>query len=251
MFFLLSKLLYFLVMPVTLIVLAFLLSWFYKKYRRQFLLIGLLLLLLFTNRFLSNTLIRWWEVPPTLISQLSHYEVGIVLGGITTDKEPRDRVHVTGGADRILHALQLYRAGKINKILISGGSGKILGDSIPEAVLLKQILLLSKVPEQDITLEPSSRNTHENAVFSADMLKEEYASQKYLLITSAYHMRRARACFEKVGLAVDTYSTDMRSDKNKYTPDELLIPSSSAIGNWEIVIRECLGMLAYKIAGYI
>ena len=251
MFFILSKTLYFLLMPVTLIVLAFLLSWFYQKYRRFFLLIGLVLLLLFTNRFLSNTLIRWWEVSPTLLNDLPAYEVGIVLGGITSDKEPRDRVHVSGSADRILHALHLYREGKIKKILISGGTGKILKDSIPEAVLLKKILLLSQVPEQDILTESSSRNTRENALFTAEMLGEEYAYQKILLITSAYHMRRARACFEKAGLPVDTYSVDLRSEENAYTPDILFIPSASAIGSWEILIKEWVGMIAYKVSGYI
>lgn len=238
-------------MPVTLIVLAFLLSWFYKKYSRFFFLMALALLLLFTNRFLANALIRWWEIPPTLISNVPSYQVGIVLGGITTDKDPRDRVHVSGAADRILHAIQLYRAGKIEKILISGGTGKILKDSIPEAILLKKILLLSQIPEQDILIESSSRNTHENALFSAEILKEKYPSQKYLLITSAFHMRRARACFEKIGLSVDPFSVDMRSDKNEYTPDVLLIPVSGAIGNWEIMIKEWLGMLAYQISGYI
>lgn len=251
MFFILSKTLYFLIMPVTLIVLAFLLSWFYKKYRRFFLLSGLILLLLFTNYFLSNALVRWWEIPPTPLSKLPNYEVGIVLGGITSDKEPRDRVHVSGAADRILHAIHLYRIGKIDKILISGGSGKILKDSIPEAELLKNILLLSKVPESDILIEASSRNTHENASFSAEILNERYGNEKYLLITSAFHMRRAEACFKKVGLEVDPFSVDMRGNEFEFTPDELIIPTSAAIGNWEVVIREIVGMLAYKISGYI
>lgn len=193
----------------------------------------------------------WWEVPPTLVSKLPEYNVGIVLGGITSDKEPRDRIHVTGAADRILHALHLYREGKIKRIMISGGAGKILKDDIPEAVLLKKILLLSQVPEEDILLESSSRNTRENALFSAEVLRKAYAPQKYLLITSAFHMRRAKACFEKVGLAVDTYSVDMRSEANEYTPDVLFIPSSGAIGNWEILIREWMGILAYKLSGYI
>lgn len=238
-------------MPVTLIVLAFLLSWFYKKYRRLFLLVGLILLLVFTNYFLSNALVRWWEVPPTPLSELPNYEVGIVLGGITSDKEPRDRVHVSGAADRILHAIHLYRIGKIDKILISGGSGKILKDSIPEAELLKKILLLSKVPKSDIMIEASSRNTHENASFSAEILNERYVNERYLLITSAFHMRRAEACFKKVGLEVDPFSVDMRGNEFEFTPDELIIPTSAAIGNWEVVIREIVGMLAYKISGYI
>lgn len=252
MFFYLSKTLTFLVMPVTLIVLAFILSWFVKKRRQTFFWVGMGLLLLFTNLFISNALLRWWEDEPVSIESLSHYDVGIVLGGITLDKEPRDRVHTSGAADRILHAVHLYRLGKIDKILVSGGTGKIIEDEVKEAVLLKRLLILSKVSEEDIMVEDASRNTYENALYSKNLLSQQgEVEQQYLLITSAFHMPRAKACFDKVGLDVDTFSADFRTDEHKFTPDVLLIPSSAAIGNWEIVIRELLGMVAYKLRGYI
>lgn len=251
MFFYLSKTLYFLAMPLTLICMAFLLSWFIKRYRRTFFLTGLVLLFLFTNVFISNALLRWWEVEPVLISSLPKYDVGIVLGGITSDKEPRDRVHTSGAADRVLHAVHLYREGKINKILVSGGSGKILQDSVTEAILLKRLLLQSGIPEADILVEDASRNTHENALFSKSLLDEKAPNQRYLLLTSAFHMRRASACFAKVGLPVGLYSADLRTDENKFTPDILFLPSSGGLHNWEIIIREMLGMMAYKVSGYI
>ena len=251
MFFYLSKTLYFLAMPVTLIIVALLLSAFYQKYRKQLFWLGMGLFFLFTNLFLGNALIRWWEDKPVAIDSLPKYGVGIVLGGITSDKEPRDRVHTSGAADRILHAVQLYRLGKIDKILVSGGTGKIIADEVKEATLLKRLLLLSQVPEEDILIEDNSRNTHENALFSQRILREKAPDQSYLLITSAFHMPRAKACFDKVGLEVDTFSVDFRSDEHKFTPDVLFIPSSAAIGNWEIIIREILGMAAYKVSGYI
>jgi uncharacterized SAM-binding protein YcdF (DUF218 family) len=252
MFFYLSKTLTFLAMPVTLIVLAFLLSWFLKKKRQTLFWVGMGLLLLFTNLFMSNALLRWWEDEPVAIESLSHYDIGIVLGGITSDKEPRDRVHTSGAADRILHVVQLYRLGKIDKILVSGGTGKIIEDEVKEAVLLERLLRLSKVPEEDILVEDASRNTYENALNSKDLLSQRSeAGHQYLLITSAFHMPRAKACFDKVGLKVDTFSADFRTDEHQFTPDALFIPSSAAIGNWEIVIRELLGMVAYKVRGYI
>lgn len=251
MFFYLSKTLSFLAMPVTLILLALLLSNFVKRYRKQLFWLGIGLFFLFTNLFLSNALVRWWEDEPVAVDSLPTYDVGIVLGGITSDKEPRDRVHTSGAADRILHAVQLYRQGKIKKILVSGGTGKIIADEVKEAILLKRLLLQSMVPEEDILVEDNSRNTRENALFSRNLLQEEAPGQRYLLITSAFHMPRAKACFDKVGLVVDTFSVDFRSDEHKFTPDVLFIPSSAAIGNWEIIIREILGMTAYKLSGYI
>ena len=251
MFFLLSKTLYFLAKPFTWIVLAFLLSIFVKRYRQRFFWIGLGLLLFFSNPFLSNAVMRAWEVAPEPIATLPIHRVGIVLGGITTDKEPRDRVHVSGSADRLLHAVQLYRQKKIKKILVSGGSGKLLKDQVPEAELLKQLLLLSGIPPRDILMEAESRNTRENALNCATLLNERFPDEEHLLITSAYHLRRADACFQKAGLTVYPFGVDFRSDAPKYTPDELLLPSVAAIEGWEVVVREWVGTAAYAVAGYI
>ena len=251
MFFLLSKTIYFLAKPFTWIVGAFLLSVFVKRHRQRFFWTGLGLLLFFSNPFLSNAVMRAWEVAPEPIATLPIHRVGIVLGGITTDKEPRDRVHVTGSSDRVLHAVQLYRQKKIKKILVSGGSGKLLKDQVPEAELLKRLLLLSGIPPRDILTEAESRNTRENALNCAKLLNERFPDEEHLLITSAYHMRRAEACFQKAGLEVYPFGVDFRSDSPKYTPDQLLLPSASAIEGWEMVVREWVGMGAYAVAGYI
>ena len=238
-------------MPLTLIVAAFLLSVFIKRYRKTFFWIGLGLLLFFSNQFISNLVMHGWEVSPVPIASLDHYPVGIVLGGLTTDKEPRDRVHITGSADRVLHAIQLYREGKIRKILVSGGSGHLLGDSLSEAALLWRVLRLSEIPKRDILIEDRARNTRENALFCADLLGGASSKKEYLLITSGYHMRRAEACFQKAGSSVQPYSTDLRSDEIKFTPDLLFIPSTAAMAQWEIVIKEMIGMLAYGVMGYL
>lgn len=251
MFFLLSKTLYFLAMPITMVVLSLILCIGWKRYRKQFFILGFGLLLLFTNPFLANLLMRAWEIAPKPLTTLPSYKVGIVLGGITADKEPRDRVHVVGDAERILHAIQLYREEKIQKILLSGGSGKLFVDSIPEAIWLKKILVDAQVPERDILIEDRSRNTRENAVNSQALLALENDTAASLLITSAYHMRRAEACFEKIGMSVDIFPVGVRSEPLTFTPDKLLIPNASALSTFEVVIREMVGTVAYRVAGYI
>lgn len=238
-------------MPTTWVILAFVVCVIWKKYRKGFFITGLVMLLLFTNQFISNALMRWWEVPPVRITSLPTYKVGIVLGGLTIDKEPRDRVHVTGAADRVLQAVHLYRKKKIQKILLTGGSGRILQDSLSEAVLLKQILLQAKIPERNILMEPASRNTHENAVNTGMILKDKYAGERLLLITSGYHMRRAMACFNQQHIPVDVFSVDQRSEETVFTPDVLFFPKAEAMLQWEIVIREIAGMLTYWVVGYI
>ena len=251
MFFLLSKTIYFLAKPFTWVILAFVLCVWVKRHRRRFFQWGLGMLLWFSNPLISQALMRAWEVRPVPLASLGTYDVGIVLGGITSDKEPRDRVHITGSADRIMHAVHLYRHGNIRKILVSGGSGKIFKDQVVEAELLKRLLLLADIPARDIITESESRNTHENALNSARLLNERYPNQTCLLITSAYHMRRAEACFRQVNLPVDSYGVDFRSHAFEFTPDQWLLPSVAAFEGWEIVVREVVGLMAYKAVGYI
>lgn len=255
MFFYLSKTLYFFLMPATLIGISLLLSLFLrnKKWKRGFLISGIFLFFLFTNDFIINEILLWWEVPPTaFVAVPDHYDVGIVLTGIANlQKEPNDRVYFDKGADRIIHALDLYKRGKINKILISGGTGSLKRPDLTEANELVKVLQLFDVPEEDIIIEKQSRNTHENALFSAQILKSNYSNGKFLLITSAFHLPRAEACFEKVGIPTDTFSTDFYTHPTLYTIDSIFLPSESALEKWQTFIKEIIGIIAYKIAGYI
>lgn len=194
-----------------------------------------------------------WEVAPTLFKEVpAIYDVGIILTGVTdSQKLPRDRVYFQKGADRVLHTVKLYKLGKIKNILVSGGSGSLMQTEYTEAEAIKEVLLLSGIPQNRIFLEDESRNTHENAVNSAKVLNEIFPGKKYLLITSAFHMRRARASFEKAGVNLDTFSADFYTHERRFTPDVLLVPSEGAMAKWAIMIKEWLGMAAYKVVGYI
>ena len=255
MFFYLSKLLTFLCMPFTLIILALLAGLLLKNrvWKKRLYITGIALLLFFSNPFIIDEVMRWWEIDAVRIEDLPKtYEVAIVLGGFTlTGVELNDRINTTRSIDRLLHTLQLYREGKVQKILISGGSGLVFSEGLSEAEQTQQLLQMSLVPTEDIILEANSRNTRENALNTARIVGQKFPGQRYLLITSAYHMRRAKACFEKVGLPVDIYSTNFTTFERKFTPDVLIIPSLGAIDKWHLLIREMIGMLAYKAAGYI
>lgn len=257
MFFILSKTLSYLILPVPLLALCLLVFFFAPKRRlkRGALLVFTFLFLLYTNPFISNELMRWWEVSPIPIAELEEsYDAAIILSGITGPANPtEDRVHLRKGADRIMHAVQLYKIGKLGKIIVSGGSGALLSEeSTSEALKMKKVLLISGVAEEDIWLEETSRNTSENALFTEALLQEKNIPQdRLLLVTSAFHMRRALGCFRKAGLAPHPYSVDFYSFEPKYTPDELLIPSDDAIHVWTRLTKEWTGYLMYVFMGYI
>ena len=80
-----------------------------------------------------------WEVDPKPFNEIRPHEIGIVLTGTTIPfLQPDDRVYFKRGADRVTHTIQLYKLGLIKKILVSGGSGKLLRQDEPEANKFKR-----------------------------------------------------------------------------------------------------------------
>lgn len=256
MFFVLSKTLFYLLMPVTWLTVLLIYSLFTRKAvrRKRALQAMVILFVLVSNPMIVNECLRLWEIPPTPIAQLPVHEVAVVLTGVTdSEQEPKDRVYFSKGADRILHPLQLYKQGKIKYFLISGGSGKVINPTKDdsEAEELASVLRLAGVPDSVVVLEEKSRNTHENALFSARLLKQRFPGKSYLLVTSSFHMRRSEGCFRKAGVPVTVFTTDFYSSPRKWTPDYWLLPSEGAIGKWGTLWHEWIGYLTYKVTGYL
>lgn len=254
MFFVLSKILNFLTNPL-LYVFGFLVASVLVKrtqLKKRFFWIGFVLLFFFSNDFLSNEAMRAWEGEPTPFASVTRvYDWGIVLTGVTfNDREPADRVYFHHGADRVMHTIQLYKKGIIKKILVSGGSGRLVTTARPEADEIKEVMLMAGVPAEDIVIERDSRNTHESAVNVKKMLKNETGTN-CLLITSGFHMRRSLGCFVQAGLNADTFRADFYSHPRYWTPDVLLLPKSDSIGMWQKIFKEWAGIVAYRAAGYI
>ncbi len=252
MFFILSKTLIYLLIPTIWIVGILLYAYFTKsqKRRKRSLLTALLLLFFFGNGYLGNKAMYLWEKRAVPIADLKVYDTAIVLTGITDSRrEPRDRVYFTRGADRLLHTVQLYKMGKVKKILISGGSGLLVGNKVTEAGDLKKAFLYCGVPEKDILIEDKSRNTHESSVFSKQLIDSLGIKGSFLLITSAFHMRRSESCFAKAGFKADPFPVDFGANDNTPTLIDL-IPSESALSGWALLIHEITGYLMYKIVGY-
>ncbi|MCC9137847.1 YdcF family protein [Pontibacter silvestris] len=253
MFYILSKTLHFLLMPLLWVLVLLLLALFLKspEKKRGCLVSAVALLLVLSNPFLANEAWRAWEVEATPVSDVDNYDAAIILSGVTSFREDiPDRVHTYKGADRFLHPLQLYRMDKVQKLIISGGHGLVLGEGIPESEQIEKVLLMAGVPEEDVITEVNSRNTHENAVNTKELLMQHPELKKLLLVTSAFHMRRAAGCFEKAGVATDHFSTDFYSYERRFTPDETIIPSADALHSWQRLIHEISGYIIYKILGY-
>lgn len=241
-------------MPLTIIVLCFIVSVILKniRWRKRLFWAGLVLLLFFTNDFIANEFMRAWEIPARKIETLPRYKLAIVLTGATINLSPEDRVYFHRGADRVYHTVQLYKSGLIERILISGGSGRLTGEDEPEANKFRKAMMIMGVPQNIISIENETRNTYESAAQVKLMLKDStYQHNNIVLITSAFHMRRSLACYEKAGLHPDVFSTDFYSHPRVFYLDTLFVPKLEALVIWHKLVKEWVGLIAYKIAGYV
>lgn len=220
--------------------------------KKRWLLGTIILFLFFSNAFIFDEIARKWEIPIIKNSQLSEtYDAGIVLGGISAFDTVNDRLQFYAAADRLFQAIKLYKTGKIKKIFFVGGSGSLLDANLKEAVFVHDYLITLGIPDTAILIESESKNTRENAINSKPILNKNFTKGKYLLITSAMHMRRALACFNKAGITANPYSTDSMSGSRKFVFDYLLIPDAHPLLAWNALIHEWIGYITYKISGYI
>ena len=255
MFFILSKLLYFLLQPLNWLIGLPIYAIFTKNARRKRRVLRgcFALLVLITNPFLGNRVFHAFEAEPVSMGGLRDtFDVGIVLGGYTKGGTyAEDRLNFSYAANRLTDAVQAYKRGIIRKLLISGGDGKLIGASYPESELAKTFALDMGVKPEDLLIEDNSRNTHENAVFSKQILeKQGITNAKILVFTSASHIPRAIGCFKKIGINAQPFPTSFVANRLNFQLESWLIPDPEMIRNWESFIKEWIGSVVYKIQGY-
>jgi len=253
MFFILSKTLHILLNPIVLLLLLMLRLFFIPVHSRKFkwlLKLIFVLVLVFSNPWIINTLLKKWEEPQIKLMADQQYASIIILGGISTYDFQFNRVQFNQNADRLFQALPLFHKKVAPILLLSGGSGFISDTAQVESVFLKNYLSSIGINKKTILIDSLSRNTYENAQYSMNILKEhQLKEQKHLLITSAYHMRRAKACFKKQGIKVDTYATNQFTDATM-SFQAMVTPSIQAVMKWNILIHELIGYAMYKILDY-
>jgi uncharacterized SAM-binding protein YcdF (DUF218 family) len=251
MFFFLSKVLNFFIQPAVWIFVLMICALILKKKRILFLSLATALFFLLTNGFIFNEVVSRWEPKPVELNKLAKYDYVVVLGGFSNFDTVNKRLKLNEAGDRIWQALQLYESGKASKILITGGSGSLLHQDETEADKVKSFLLSMKVPEKDITMEMTSRNTHENATNTNEWIEKHSPKAKCLLVTSAWHMPRSLGCFKKVGMNVTAYPVNHFSESRKFDYTLFIVPSTYALNGWGMLLKEWVGYATYKVVGYL
>jgi uncharacterized SAM-binding protein YcdF (DUF218 family) len=133
----------------------------------------------------------------------------IVLGGIINPEISVQRGEISLGeaTERIIAAVELYHRYPTVRIVFAGGSANVVFRGPSESEFAARFLENLGIPREHIELESSSRNTRENAVNTMKLVMPK-PGERWLLITSAYHMPRAIGLFRKVGFPIEAYPVD-------------------------------------------
>jgi uncharacterized SAM-binding protein YcdF (DUF218 family) len=187
---------------------------------------------------------------PARPADLPQADAIVLLGGaLGAPLPPRLAPDLSEGADRVLHAARLFRAGRAPLLVASGGNPPHLGAEAPEGADMADLLVEWGVPREAIVTEGASLDTHENAVETARLL-ETRGARRILLVTSALHMPRAAAAFRQTGLEVVPAPTDYQAvDAREATLLDWL-PDADALERSRNALKEHLGRLWYRLRGW-
>lgn len=221
--------------------------------RRRFLTIAVALLLLLnvlSTRFISGLALRSLESPfPATEGIPESTDTIVVLGGsLVTESIAEARVRLgTTSVTRCLYAARLYRKAGRCRVIVAGGHMSPLLPNATLAAAMRDFLVEVGVNAVDITLEPDSTTTWENAVNVKPLLERDGRSRVWL-VTEATHMRRSAQCFRAQQIDVVPAPCAHRALLMSLGPGSFL-PTSTGIAQVDEVVHEWLGIAWYRLRG--
>jgi uncharacterized SAM-binding protein YcdF (DUF218 family) len=255
MFFVISKILGFLTVPSNALVIAgvagvCLLPTRWRKLSLTLLIGSVVTLAVLGLSPLSNVLLL------TLSERFPAWQDGridpdgvIVLGGVIDPEasDARGLIELDSSAERAVAMLTLARRFPKARIVFSGGSGKLTPGALAEAPFAKKLLDEFGMNGDRFIFEDNSRTTYENAVWMLDMLKP-VPGQRFLLVTSSFHMPRSIGAFRRAGFEVEAYPVDWRT---RGWPDALqpFDRVSGGLSRADVAIHEWTGLIVYWLTG--
>jgi uncharacterized SAM-binding protein YcdF (DUF218 family) len=172
----------------------------------------------------------------------------VVLGGpIDPDlSAAHDTPVISSAPDRIVATAELARKYPNARIVFSGGSADLISPDAKEADFAVEIFEALGIDKTRVIVERRSRNTYENAAFSKALVVPK-PGERWLLVTSAFHMPRAVGLFRKAGFAVEPYPVDWRVGEGS---DVVALSQAAAgLARTDTAMREWIGLLAYWLNG--
>ncbi len=175
---------------------------------------------------------------------------GIVLlsGAVVDLKTSRRMGHAVPGdaAGRLVEFIRLAKAFPKARLLICGGNVERGGATTAEAVLIAEYLVSHGFPRDRLIVEDRSRDTYENAVMGRKIAAPK-GHERWLLVTSAWHMPRAMAAFRAQGWPIT--AAPPAPDQGRPNGFRLRFNLGRGLGIIDTALHEYLGLLAYRLNG--
>ena len=269
LFFILSKIGQFCIEPLNWVIVFVVLSLLFLGLRKphlckRFLLLALADLLLLGWLPSSEVFLRALEnaAPKANLSQVSKDGVSgiIILGGAIEGGEiamDRGEISIYSSAERVTKAFELIRQYPELPFIFSGFSGRLSPQGMSEADAFKQLIAEQGLSSQNAHYENQSRNTYENILYMKPMILElersevsgpDASPKPWLLITSVSHMYRSLKIFQKQGIHVIPVPVDYQTAHQlRWSRFDL----EDGTQNWNRLMHEVVGLLAYWITGKI
>ena len=241
----LHKLLPLLLSPIVIVLLCILYGTY--RNRKAFVLLGLTILYLASTPIISERLFLLIEnqAPRQNPEKLVKADAIIVLSGmVSTITTHQGLVSEWSDPDRFFGGIQLYKLGRADRLIFTGGLMPWENHNITEGVVLRQFAETMGVPSSSISVTEAVQNTEQESLAARKLFTNPRPT--ILLVTSAFHMPRAKPLFERAGFIVQAYPVDYRVHPNKTTPMDFM-PNARFLDLTSIATREFLGQFYYRI----
>ena len=233
------------VLPIMLVIIVILIGLIKNKKTLIYIAIGVLYILstpIFSNNFFKLVEGSEYRKP---ISAIDSADAIVVLSGMLGINEIGDSTYIEwGDPDRFFGGIALFQAGRAQKLVFTGGKMPWDKTKKTEGEVLKEYAISNGIASENIFVTKDVGNTADEAVAVKELISP---SKRIILVTSAYHMFRARRLFEKQGFNVIAYKVDYKTSRNNHIAFMDFLPSASNLQLIETEIREIIGILFYLI----
>jgi len=241
----LHKILPLLVSPLSIVLIIILIGTFFKS--KKISLLGLLILIFCSVPIISNKLIFYLEKDYSLqsVKDVTKADAIVVLSGMISTINSKEKLsyEFNDSIDRILSGIDLFKEDKASFLILTNGKMP-WSVGIPEGEYLKDFSIKYGIPEDRILLTDNVQNTDQEAISVKKLLKTNEAN--IILVTSAFHMPRAKKVFEAANIKVIPFAVDFKTPIKKITIMDF-IPSANSLKDTSHFFREMIGRLYYNL----
>jgi uncharacterized SAM-binding protein YcdF (DUF218 family) len=228
-----------------LVIIVILIGLIKNKKKLIYIAIGVLYIIstpIFSNNFFKLVEGTEYRKP---ISAIDSADAIVVLSGMLEINEVGDSTYVEwGDPDRFFGGIALFKANKAQKLVFTGGKMPWDKTKKTEGEVLKEYAISNGIASEKIFVTKDVENTADEAVAVKELISP---SKRIILVTSAYHMYRAKMLFKKQGFEIIPYKVDYKSERNKKITIIDFLPSAEYLKNTEIGFKEFLGRSIYLL----